>query len=153
MKLVGKRGVSGALEIVTVLLMLTALGLMTGLWWLIPYVTGRVPGEAELYFEKYFAVLLFSGLLAECILWNARGILHNVNTQKPFCRDNVRRLRLLGAECLILGALYAVGVFFISRVFMVAVFVTFTVVGLTLLVFAELFHQAVQYKEENESTI
>ena len=153
MKLVGKRGISGILEVITVLLMVVALGLMVGLWWIIPSVTGRHFGMGENYFEKYFVVLMLAGVLAECVLWQLRGILHNINEQMPFCRDNVRRLRIMATECLVLGALFAVGVLFVSRVFMAVVFVTFVVVGLVLLVFSELFSQAVSYKEENESTI
>ena len=40
-----------------------------------------------------------------------------------------------------------------TKFFMVAVFVTFTVVGLILFVFAELFRQAVSFKKENDMTI
>ena len=41
----------------------------------------------------------------------------------------------------------------VTRFFMVVVFVAFSVVGTILFVFAELFLQAVRYKEENDMTI
>ena len=70
-----------------------------------------------------------------------------------FCADTVRRLRVLGIECLVLGSLYAVATFFVTKIFMVVVLVTFAIVGMILLVFAELFRQAVAFKEENDMTI
>ena len=103
--------------------------------------------------ELGVVVLMFSGLMAELILWQARGIMHNVNVGRPFCRDTVRRLRTIGTECLVLAVAYFVGMFFVTKFFMVLIFVAFSVIGLILFVFAELFRQAIIYKEENEMTI
>lgn len=98
-------------------------------------------------------MLLVSGVLSECILWQARGLMHNVNTGKAFSRNTVRRLRTIGWFCLALALFYFVAVFIVTRFFMVVVFVAFSVVGTILFVFAELFLQAVRYKEENDMTI
>ena len=126
---------------------------MISLPWSITGVTDRKPGMEGFYYEKYFVVLMFSGLMAELILWQARGIMHNVNVGRPFCRDTVRRLRTIGTECLVLAVAYFVGMFFVTKFFMVLIFVAFSVIGLILFVFAELFRQAIIYKEENEMTI
>lgn len=153
MKLIGRTGVSGAVETVLDALMIVAPLLMVTLPWTIPWVTDRGPGEELYLYEKYMVVLLISGLMAELILWQARGIMHNVNRGCAFCADTVRRLRVCGWECLVLGAIYAVSVFFVTKIFMIVVLVTFTVVGLILLVFSELFRQAETYKKENDMTI
>lgn len=153
MKLVGKRGLSGLIEVILVVLMLLAVVLMITLPWSIEWITDRKPGEADYLYEKYMIVLGISGILAELVLWQARGIMRNVNKGCPFCFDTVRRLRIIGIECLTIGVAYAIATFFVTKIFMVVVLVTFTVVGMILLVFSALFRQAVEYKEENDMTI
>lgn len=153
MKTLGKRGLSGAIEVGLDALMLVALGLMISLPWSVSMVTLHHPGEPGSWYEKYLVVLLVSGVLAELILWQARGVMHNVNNGRSFSRDTVRRLRLIGIECLVLALFYFGSVFVVTKFFMVVVFVAFTVVGLILFVFAELFRQATAYKEENDMTI
>ena len=153
MKIVGKRGLSGAIEIALAVLMGVALVLTATLPWSIPAVTDRQPGEAGGWFEKYLVVLAVSGVLAELILWQSRGIMRNVNRGCAFSADTVRRLRVTGTECLVLAAFYFAAVFVVTKFFMVVVFAAFAVLGLSLFVFAELFHQAVAYKKENDQTI
>ncbi len=70
-----------------------------------------------MWYEKYLIVLLISGFVAEFILWQARGIMHNVNRNRPFCRDTVRRLRLLGLLCIVLAVFYFVAIFWVARFF------------------------------------
>lgn len=84
MKLVGKQGLSGLVEIALVALMVVALGLTISLPWSVEAVTHNTPGAAGYWYEKYLAVLLVSGVLSECILWQARGLMHNVNTGMLF---------------------------------------------------------------------
>ena len=153
MKTIGKQGLCGYVEFALAVLMLVAAGLMISLPWTIPAATGQKPGMPEMWFEKYLVVLLVSGVLAELILWQARGILRNINRGRPFGRDMCRRFRIIGIECLSLALFYFVAVFVVTRFFMVAVFVTFSVVGLLSFVFAELFRQAGEYKKENDMTI
>ena len=133
--------------------MLVALGLTITLPWSIPAITLHSPGEANLWFEKYFVVLLVSGVMALLILWQARAILHIVNKGNPFVSETVKRLRIIGIESLILAAFYFVSVFVVTKFFMVVVFITFSIVGMVLFVFAQIFEQAVAYKEENDMTI
>lgn len=153
MKILGKQGLSGVIQIALDVLMGVAFLLTVTLPWSIPAVTLEQPGAAGFWYEKYLAVLLVSGVMAELILWQARGIMNNINRGRAFSEDTVRRLRVIGAECLAISLFYFVSVFFVTKFFMVAVFVTFSVVGLILFVFAELFRQALLYKTENDMTI
>lgn len=153
MKLIGKGGVSRVVEGMVLFLMCLAPVLMVTLPWTIPMVTDRLPGQPLYLYEKYMVILLLAGLLAELVLWQARGIMRNVNRGCAFCTDTVRRLRIIAIECLTLGLAFAVATFFVTKFFMVVVLVTFITVGMILLVFAELFRQAVAYKEENDMTI
>ena len=153
MKTLSKKGLSGVIEIGLLLMMLLDLGLMISLPWSVTWTTKSYPGEEGLWYEKYLVVLLISGFVAEFILWQARGIMHNVNQNRPFCRDTVRRLRLLGILCLILASFYFVSILWVARFFMALVCMVFGLLGLILFVFAELFRQATRFKEENDMTI
>ncbi len=149
----GKGGLSRWIEYALDFLMGLALVLTLTLRWSIPAVTHHSPGEAGLWYEKYLAVLVLSGVMAILILWQARGIMHIINKGNPFVTEMVRRLRIIGVECLVLAAFYFLSIFMVTRFFMVVVFVTFSVVGLILFVFGEIFRQAIRYKEENDMTI
>lgn len=141
------------IEFLLTALMAVALILTLTLPWTIPAITEEQPGLPGLWYEKYLVVLLVSGVLAILILWQARAILHIINHGNPFVREMVRRLRVIGVESLILAAFYFCAVFVVTKFFMVAVFVAFSVIGLILFVFAQLFDQAIAFKEENDMTI
>lgn len=153
MKLIGKGGVSRIVEYMVVVLLCLAPLVMVTLPWTIPMITGERPGGALHLFEKYMIILEIAGVLAILVLWQARGVMRNVNRGQAFCADSVRRLRVIAIECLTIGILFGIATFFATKFFMVVVLVTFVTAGMVLLVFAELFRQAVAYKEENDMTI
>lgn len=151
------RRLSRLLEIALIALMVIAVAVMVSLPWTITLITGAVPGVAEgpeaWLYEKYLVLLLISGCFAELILWQVRGIVHNVNIKHPFCSDTVRRMRVCGVECFILSMLYLTSMLVIAKFFMAIVAVVFLVVACVLLVLADLFRQATGFKEENDMTI
>lgn len=134
-------------------LMVLAAVLIVTLKWSIPDVTMHYPGEPERLYEKYFAVLTVSGVMAEFILWQARKIMRNINKGKAFSKDTVKRMYVMGWETLVLAAFYFVMTFFVHKFFMVAVFVAFGVLALVLFVLGQLFSEAFEYKSENDMTI
>lgn len=148
-----QKKLGGFLEFALVFAMLLAAVLMATLPWSIPDVTQHMPGEPERLFEKYLAVLLVSGLMAELMLWQGVRIMRNINRERAFSADTVRRLCIVGWEALVLAAFYFVMVFFVHKFFMVAVFVAFTIIGLLLFVMSQLFAEAVRYKTENDMTV
>ena len=153
MKSLDKSWFSLFIEYTLSLLMLVALVLTISLPWSIPAVTLHNPGESDFWFEKYFVVLAISGIIALLILWQARAILRIVNKGNPFVKEMVKRLRIIGIQSLVLAAFYFVSVFLVTKFFMILVFVTFSIVGMVLFVFARIFEQAIAYKEENDMTI
>ncbi len=153
MKSLDKSWFSLFIEYTLSLLMLVALVLTISLPWSIPAVTLHNPGESDFWFEKYFVVLAISGIIALLILWQARAILRIVNKGNPFVKEMVKRLRIIGIQSLVLAAFYFVSVFLVTKFFMILVFVTFSIVGMILFVFARIFEQAIAYKEENDMTI
>ncbi len=135
------------------LLMGFDLVLMAVLPWITETLTSQAPG-GELY-SQYLVFLYVTGVFAELILWQCRGILHNVNHGQPFCLDTVRRLSKVGIICLALAIVWMVLVivFEVFKFLMAFLAILFAFIGLILFVFAELFAQATAYKEENDMTI
>lgn len=152
MKMIGKKGLTGFTEIlITVLMVCDVIVLVSMPWWLGPYLRTRT--TALLYYNRYFVLLLISGLLAEGLMWQARRLMHNINTVGPFIMDNARILRKIGVCCVLISVEYIIAIPFLPSFFTVLIGLAFAVVALLCFVFAELFKQAVIFKEENELTI
>ena len=151
MKLIGKNGLSRFLEIALCGLMGIVVVLLTALPWSITRITGRIPGDP--YYIKYLVILAYSGVMAELVLWQCRGMVRNINAGKVFTADTVRRLRVAAVEVLVLAVFYGATMFWMSKFFMAFLFIVFVLGGCLLLVLAEVFRLANQYKEENDMTI
>lgn len=141
------------MEVATWFLMVVDVLLMVGLPWITEFLTSQVPGST--LYTHYLIFLYVTGVFAEPVLWQCRGIIRNVNIGQPFCKDTVRRLRRLGTVCLVLAALWLLFVIFLEvfKFLMAFLMIMFAFIGLILFVFAELFAQAIAYKEENDMTI
>lgn len=153
MKLIGKDSLSRVIEWALVCLMFVIVGLLLTLPWSITWITERTPDDPQGLYMKYLVILTYSGLMAELILWQIRGLMHNVNHNRVFTADTVRRLRIAAVEVLILATFFGLTMFWMSKFFMAFLFVCFVLGGCMLLVVAEIFRQANQYKEENDMTI
>lgn len=151
MKRIDAYGLSRVIEIGLIVMMIVVLGLMGTLPWSITWLTERASDDP--YYIRYLVVLTYSGIMAELLLWQARGIMHNVNHKCVFSADTVRRMRVAAVEFIVLACFYFVTMFWLHKFFMAALFVCSVMGGCILLVFAELFRQANEYKEENDMTI
>lgn len=153
MKLVGKKRLSGVLEIILWILMILTVALIIALPWIIDWMMQFNQNE-DFWRPRYLATLMTSGLVALLMQWELRGILHGANKGTIFSEKTVRHLRVLGVESLVLSAFYAVMLFCGMTKFSVGlVLLIFLLTGLVLLIFGELFLQAVEYKRENDMTI
>ncbi len=134
-------------------LMAVDIVLMVALPWLVSTITNQMPGD-KLYYD-YLIIMYTSGVFAEFVLWQCRGVMRNVNTGKAFTRGTVHRLQIVGGLSLALATLYllfilCLGVF---KFFMALLLIVFAFIGLILFIFAQLFREATVYKEENDMTI
>jgi len=153
MKLIGKDGLSRFLEIGLGVLMVVVVALLLTLPWSITWITERTPNDPQGMYVRYLVILAYSGVMAELILWQCRGMIRNVNHGRVFTADTVRRLRVAAVEVLVLAVFYGATMFWMSKFFMAFLFVVFILGGCLLLVLAEIFRQANRYKEENDMTI
>lgn len=147
----GSRWLSRSIEWALIVLLAVVPILLITLPWSITWITERTSQDP--YYAKYLVILSYSGVMAELILWQARGMMHNVNHNRVFTADTVRRLRVAAVETMVLAAFYGATMFWMSKFFMAFLFVVFVLGGCLLLVLAELFRQANRYKEENDMTI
>lgn len=151
MKMTGNGWLSRTIEYAVIVVMIIALALLLMLPWSITWITERTRDDP--YYTRYFVILTYSGIMTELILWQGRGIMHNVNHNRVFSADTVRRMRVAAIECLVLAVFYLATMFWMSKFFMAALFVFLVMAGSTILVFSQLFDQANRYKEENDMTI
>ncbi|MBO5928746.1 MAG: DUF2975 domain-containing protein [Clostridia bacterium] len=127
--------------------------LMVALPWLVTTITVQEPG-GKMYGD-YLIIMYTSGVFAELVLWQCRGIMNNVNNGKAFSHNTVHRLQIIGGIVLILAALYFLFIIFLGvfKFFMALLLVVFAFIGLILFIFSQLFREATAYKEENDMTI
>ena len=153
MKLIGKRSLSGALEIVTWLLMAATVGTMASLYWIVEWMMNFNNNPAH-WRPLYLVTLIVSGVFALLILWQVRGVLHNANNGTIFSMNTVKRMNLLGVESLLMSLFYVVMLFVGMTKFSVGlVALIFAFFGVIAVLFADLFVEAVNYKKENDMTI
>ena len=99
------------------------------------------------------SILFAAGTLAELLLWQANGFLLSIKNKNPFVTDNYKRLRNVGIFSLLIMLLFITSLFVYTTIF-TAVFVgTFSVVSIIAFIVADLFCEAIRFKEENELTI
>ena len=154
MKLVGKKRLSGVMEIAMWPLMALNIAVLAGLPWVVEHML-KYNSNAEFWRPRYLIVLAVSGVVAFVMLWQLRCLLHNVNSGTVFSKSTVWLMRCLGWE------LHALATFYFCMMVLANVtkfsvgllILTFVLAGLFLLIFAELFKQAVAYKQENDMTI
>ena len=99
------------------------------------------------------AILYITGILSVLILDTLRKLFSTMEEANPFIRKNVRALRRMGIYSFTIGAAYVFKIFFLnSFMTMITVFI-FLIAGIFCIVLADLFNQAIKYKEENDLTI
>ncbi len=154
MKLVGKKGLSGALEITMWILMAMTVAVLITLPWFVDTFMMPFNNNPDFWRPRYLVTLGVSGVMALLVLWQARGILHNVNVGTIFSLHTVRLMKVLGVEFVVTSVFYFTSLFFgMTKFSIVLLGLVFLVAGLVVFVFSELFKQATTYKQENDMTI
>ncbi len=155
MKLVGKRSLSGVMEIAMWGLMVLNAAVLVALPWIIQTFMMPFNNTPEFWFPRYLITLGVSGVMSLLMLWQIRKLLHNVNVGTIFSKPSVRLFKWLGAELLILAVFY-IGMMAFGGMFkfsMGLLVLAFVLSGLMLFIFAEIVKQATAYKQENDMTI
>lgn len=93
------------------------------------------------------------GVSAEVLIWELRKIFKTVLSGDCFVMENVESLKKMGNVSFFIAAMSVVRNIVCLTVAMLVVVLVFIIAGLFSKVLAQVFEQAVRYKEENDLTI
>ncbi|MDF2989225.1 MAG: hypothetical protein K0R50_4735 [Eubacterium sp.] len=150
----GQKNLSHVMEILcTVFQILGTLMVVTLPWTLNYYLMFKNTYVLGDVYYSMLVLLFLSGVCAFAILGQAKKILHNINTKNPFTFDTANRIKYISFWCLPIAFAYMVAIYFIPSAFVLLVGLTFLFLAACIFIIAQLFYQAVNYKQENDLTI
>lgn len=153
-QILGHKGLSRIMEVSCTVFQVLGTILVLSLPWTINYYLLYKHSVVEEHIYYSMIILLFiSGVCGFSILQHAKKILHNINAKNPFTLDTANRIKYISYWCLPIAFIYLVAIFFIPSAFVLLVGLTFLFLSACILIIAELFYQAVNYKQENDLTI
>lgn len=154
LQILGQKGLSHITEVLCTVFQVLGTLMVFSLPWTLNYylLYKHSYVESDIYYSML--ILLFcSGVCAFSILAQAKKILHNINTKNPFTMDTANRIKYISYWCLPIAFIYLVAIIFIPSAFVLLVGLTFLFLAACIFIIAELFYQAVNYKQENDLTI
>jgi hypothetical protein len=115
----------------------------------------------EIYSKKsyYFLLILLytTGFFALTIVYELRKIFKTLNRRNPFMMDNVKSFNHMGIAAFIISFCYFLNIIFfnsfLNSFFTIIICMVFVIAGFFCIILAEVFHQAIIMKEENDFTI
>lgn len=117
----------------------------------------RFAGKYYSVFHEFYLpfciIFIIAGLFALLILWELRSIFKTVLKEDPFVRENVRSLNRMGGSSFCIAIMMLARLFFVITPAALVLVAVFSIAGLFSLVLAQVFDQAVTYKQENDLTI
>lgn len=122
-------------------------------WLLKGYLRYHSEGMGGRIYACMLALLYLSGVCAFIILLYGRRILHDIAHSDPFTLQTARRMRAIAAWCAPIGVGYLIAIPLLPSVLILLVGLAFCFLPVVMLICAELFWQAAQYKQENDLTI
>jgi hypothetical protein len=143
------------LSIVMVLLMVVAVISLICLPWIVAgYINYAFAYTGIAFVRQYFlGVLYASGLLALAVLYELRRIFDSCVANTPFIMRNVTSLKRIGISAFIIGIIFTTkAIFFFTFLTLIVIFV-FALASLFCFVLADVFEEAIHYKNENDLTI
>lgn len=150
----GQKNLSYVMEILcTVFQILGTLMVITLPWTLNYYLVFKNTYVLGDVYYSMLVLLFLSGVCAFAILGQAKKVLHNINTKNPFTFDTANRIKYISFWCLPIAFAYMVAIYFIPSAFVLLVGLTFFFLSACIFIIAQLFYQAVNYKQENDLTI
>lgn len=106
--------------------------------------------------QNYIWVLIImyiSGIPAEILIYQFIKLFESLQKEKPFVRENVKHLKISSVVSLIIAIEYLLAITIFKSIFTIIICGVFLIAWLGLYILAELFQEAIQYKEENDLTI
>ncbi|MDF2546017.1 MAG: hypothetical protein K0R93_915 [Anaerosolibacter sp.] len=118
--------------------------------WYLSYIQATV--SINIYYFL-LGLLAITGIFALIIVYEIRKIFAALTRKDPFMMDNVRSLKRMGIASFLIAFCYIFKVIFFNSFMTIILIMVFTIAGFFSIILAEVFHQAVIVKEENDFTI
>ncbi|NLL06505.1 MAG: DUF2975 domain-containing protein [Clostridiaceae bacterium] len=153
MQVLGEKGLSGAVKLLLDGVFIGGLAVFVSLPLSLKLAFDLIKSTFD---ENYYFLLVFfylTGIFALKLVYEIRKIFKNLNKRNPFIIDNVKSLKSMSFSSFVISAAYGVKIVFYPSILTITLAMVFVILGLFLIVLAEVFHQAVIVKEENDLTI
>lgn len=98
-------------------------------------------------------IFMLCGVLALWIIYHLRCIFRTVIEEDCFVEENVTSLKRMGTASFFISFVTLIRLFFVVTPATLIIILVFFIVGLFSLVLAQVFAQAISYKQENDFTI
>ncbi|MDP4179262.1 MAG: DUF2975 domain-containing protein [Bacillota bacterium] len=153
MTIIGKKSLASYLKIFLDLVFFGGLIIFIGLPFFLKWYVNILKSS---YHENYYFLIVFlyfTGFFALYLFHEVRKVFKTLNRKNPFMMDNVISLKRISICCFIISFAYIIKIFFYNSILTMIITMIFIIGGLFIIVMAEVFKQAVEYKEENDLTI
>jgi hypothetical protein len=153
MIILGEKGLSGYIKKLLILVLAGGLCIILSL----PYSLNWYINDLRNYNPEIYYFLLgflyYTGILCLWIVFEMNKIFKTLNRKNPFMMDNVISLRKMSLAAFLITAAYIIKIIFYNSFLTIIITMIFIIAGLFLIILAEVFKQAVEFKEENDLTI
>jgi len=122
----------------------------------VPWII-KIAGNYTFVFKEYYLqmviVFIVAGIFADLIFFELRHMFRTILREDPFVMSNVVSLKRMGVYSFIIALCTITRLFIIITPAVLVVILVFAIAGLFSLVLAQVFEQAVNFKQENDLTI
>ncbi len=153
MQVLGEKGLSGVVKLLLDGVFIGGLAIFVSLPLSLKLAFDIIKSTFD---ENYYFLLVFfylTGIFALKLVYEVRKVFKNLNKRNPFIIDNVKSLKSMAFSSFVISVAYGVKIIFYPSILTIILAMVFIILGLFLIVLAEVFHQAVIVKEENDLTI
>jgi len=109
--------------------------------------------EINRFYIPMLIIFFLAGAFGILIIWQLKKMMKTVIGQNCFVSANVISLKRMGTCSFSIAAAFLIKIIFIPTPATFVIILTFFIAGLFCFVLANVFREAVRYKEENELTI
>lgn len=153
MKVLGEKSISKWLKIALQLLLVFGILVYLFLPWVVNIYSNMVHADFGIFYGWILGILYISGIPAIRMVYIFIQLFDSLKNNKPFQKENVTYLKRVSICSVMIAVIYCLGSFFFQSIFTIIIAGIFFIAWLGLYILAELFEQAVAYKEENDLTI
>jgi len=156
MKYIGKKSLSFVMEIALIGIMAVNLLVLVFLPWISMYYLQMIYGAVEVC-QRTTNILLIvlypCGIFSFIVAFNLKRIFRTLVNRDPFVQRNVKSLKAMGLAMAGVTAFLILKVFLMNSIMTMMGVLASSLLAVFCFVLADVFQQAVYYKQDNELTI